>query len=92
MDGITTSLFFTSSQGLQKVQNALRSNSQEFPEDHFSAAHIQPISRDSEAELRSLPSDPEADNAVLKTIDPLFYTSDGFDPSLLELQVSNEKQ
>lgn len=58
------------------------------------AVQILPISRDPEAELRSHPSDPEADDAVLKSINPLFFgcsssdeASEHFDPSLYELQV-----
>jgi len=47
-----------------------------------------PISRDPEAEVRSHPSDPEADEAILKTIDCKFFACEGgFDPSLYELEV-----
>ena len=53
----------------------------------FPPVKIQSVSRDSETEIRSHPSDPEADEAVLKTIEPEFFTSESFDPSLYVLQV-----
>lgn len=65
------------------------------------AVQILSISRDPEAELRSHPSDPEADEEILKSINPSFFgpgkddVEDGevkeeFDPSLYELEVEQK--
>jgi hypothetical protein len=83
-------------QGFQKVQKALSPSSHHHAGGGSSDSsslvpsvqQFCPISRDPEAELRSHPSDPEADEAVLRTIDLQFFTSDSFDPSLYELEVS----
>ncbi|CAG7825157.1 unnamed protein product [Allacma fusca] len=76
-------------EGIQKVQRVLSPTSPSSDGPLIPSADILPLTRtrDSEAELRSHPSDPETDDLILKTIDQLFFTSDGFDPSLFELQV-----
>ncbi|CAL8147667.1 unnamed protein product [Orchesella dallaii] len=83
---------FLQKEGIQKVSKVLS------PTSHLAGGSsdslvpsvpILPISRDPDAELRSHPSDPEVDNAIITSINPSFFGSDDgdqFDPSLYELE------
>ncbi|OXA57412.1 syndetin [Folsomia candida] len=79
-------------EGFQKVQKVLSPSSSHNHSAGVDSSFLVPsvqqfrtINRDPEAELRSHPSDPEADDAILKTIIPSLFATE-VDPSLYELE------